>query len=316
MKFQTLGVTHNIFEPGRLKSLYEDLNSGASTKDVKQLSVDQLAQIPSIYAKLETDVDITKLENDKVYKTGNDKDILGSDIKAITMLMYTKARSAYCNFKPGNQVHTPSVNGAVPLGLLGFKRFRGIPYDKWRMAILHHVECDYDVENRKFKFKFSKEALEKIFKLDLLLGKTLASTYYDASDDTIKLNEEKNWGLVLLSALDTVMWTPKAQEIHLFRTVGMGNFSGNFATTYGTAGIKNAPKERSHITFMYNKCDTPMRLLIAQRWAFYGMHRGSDMICDFQDWDNLPKSIDDTSVAFKGIEPQQQQQGLAGRFGL
>lgn len=319
MKFQSL-AKKSIFEPGRLTTLYTDLMSGADTKTVNRLSLDDLAKVPEIYASLDPNsLDITELENDGEYLTPNKNVILGKDIKALTMLIYDKPRTAYVDYGSKSQVHNSNASGAVPLALLGFKRFKNINYDKWRTLLKQHTTStvSFDKSGRVAAWCPSNdEDLKVYWKIDMLLGKTLSSTYYDASTDTIKWNQKL--GLLQVSTLKGKGWMPKPITTRFLREAGMGNHRGNFATAWGTAriSIDRVPEGvDKDVVSLWNACDTPMRLLLAQRWAWYGQHRCSDMICSFADWDAQPENIDKMSNLLKGELPKQVS-GLSGRFGL
>ena len=322
MRFQTIGHrTTDIFKPGTLFNLLDEIREGTPAKECKQLTPDELATIPAIYATLDPLQDITAIPDEEEITTGNDKVIMGKDLKAITMLMYLKPRTAYCKF--GKEVqYRSAVSGAVPLPMLGFKRYRKIPYEYWHDQIKEELSSVVKGENKLDIYHvFKPDALEKIFKIDLLLGKTLASTYYDPVDDTIKLNEMKDWGLVLLSAFRDETFRPQVPDVRYFRVAGMGNYSGNMATRYGAAAISSGRipagvNERA--IALHNKASTPMKLLLAQRWAWYGMHRSSDAINDYRDWDNMPKNLDNMSGGFVGVAPLAAEGGNSGKsvFGV
>jgi hypothetical protein len=310
MKFQTLGVTDNIFAPGYFRDLMSEIDAGTAVKDFTRLTPDQLATIPSIYANIDPSTDIMELKPDQVIMTGNNKPILGADFKAITLIMYTKPRSTYCKFKEV-QVRARGLNGGVPLGLLGFKRHQNIRYDSWRKTALDEIK--YEDKDNVMGFKFTDDALRKIFKIDLLLGKTFASTYYDPSDDTIKLHEKKDWGLILASAFNTVIWEPKVGDVRYLRDNNVSG-KGVFSTAYGAKQVPVLKNDKLNLNYLrlHNKCNTPMKLLLSQRWCWYGMHRSTDMICDHRDWDNQPKQIDNMAAGWDGVEPKQASSELAG----
>ena len=52
-----------------------------------------------------------------------------------------------------------------------------------------------------------------------------------------------------------------------------------------------------------------MRMLLSQRWIWYGNHRNSDMICDAVNWDELPPNIDSASQVFKQSTPGKNTLG-------
>ena len=288
MRFQ---VQNDIFSEGYLLQLATSIIAGE--EKVNRLSTNELSKIPEIYAKIDYNPEsegciLDYIEADKVYKTGNGQEIVGADIRAITSLMYLKPRSAY--WKPDKpQIHDSSVGGGVPLAMLGFKRWKGINYYDW--------------------YK-DQESVQDVYNVDILLGKTLASTVYDFSTDMVSF-DEKGMGLVLLTAYKN---RATVGDIKKLRT---GNTFKNhhFASGYGASKV--AGGEDNPIIKMHNLCNTPMRLMMSQRWVWYGKHRNSDMICDYGDWDNIPKSVDDLSVAIKGEEPQvTRYKALKERFGI
>lgn len=296
MKFNTNSIkTRNIFEPGFLTQLTDDVISGKPSAEIRKLTTDEMQRLPEIYAPLNYKPDMLKelsvndfIDGNSVYKTPNGKDITGEDIKAITMLMYLKPRTAY--WKPDKpQIYDSSCCGAVPLPMLGFKRFRNINYEDWFIA-------DQDIS--------------VVFNLDLLLGATLSSTKYDDSAGEVCWN--KSLGLYRLSDNRGGGTRPNANDVKRFRTKGMGNHAGSYASVYGTSQV---PEEGANLSDkLYNRCTTPMRLMLAQRWAWYGKHRNSDMICDFEDWDNIPKDIE---TVFDKLEPQVGiPDGLKRAFGI
>lgn len=308
----------DVFEEGFLTQLAEDVLAGKPVKEIKRLTTAELNRIPEIYAQVDFEPCETVgcdqsildyIESDKVYTTGNKKEILGRDIKAITSLMYLRPRTAY--WKPdAPQIHDSSVSGGVPLPMLGFKRWRGIPYMAWNQLLGQTV-------NPKQPFVDDEGMLydadpNQVYNIDLLLGYTLASTYYCEEDDQIKLSD--GLGLQLLSYYDNVEWRPNYNDIHNFREHNMGNYKGSYASTYGAVEIKDDDSIPIHI---HNMCNTPMRLMLSQRWIWYGNHRNSDMICDFQNWDNIPKSVDTMSRQMLGLAPvPDTKQTMKARFGI
>jgi len=320
MKFQTLNKV-SIFEPGRLANLYSDLKSGANVKSVSRLSLDDLAKVPEIYGSLEpNNLDIPALDNDAEFVTPNRNVVLGRDIKALTALIYEKPRTAYVDFGKNSHVHTSWASGAVPLALLGFKRFKGIDYNKWNELLQRTTSSglEYDKAGRVKGWKIKdNEDIRIYWKLDMLLGKTLSSTLYDPSIDTIKFTD--SIGLLQVSTIQGRGWTPTPTTIRFLREAGFGNHRGNFATAWGTAriSIDTVPEGvDTTIVSLWNACDTPMRLLLSQRWAWYGQHRCSDMICDVQNWDNQPKNIDKPSTLLEGQIAKREVDGVGGLFGL
>ena len=325
----------DILTPGELTKLTDDVLSGLPTSKIKRLTTDEMHRIPEIYAGIDYSPDnlmegtiLDYLEDDKVYKTHNKKEVLGSDIKSITLLMYLRPRTAY--WKPDKpQIHDTSVCGAVPLPLLGFKRYRGIPYYAWQRELCaegFQPIVYFDDNDHPSSFILDKgrdidwtEAECPIYAVDMLLGKTLASTTYNEKTDSIDYTK---LGLVMLSFFDDEAFRPDYNDVHHFRAHNMGNFTGSFASAYGTAKVPEDWDEEEfdpHIVryIMHNECTTPMRLMLSQRWAWYGLHRNTDMICDFLDWDNIPKSVDNMSVAMEGLKPKNLPQNLIReRFGL
>jgi len=277
----------DIFSGGYLKTLADNVFS--QTLDSKELlTADDLHRIPEIYAKIDYNPEsegciLDYIESDKVYQTGNGKVISGTDIKAITSLMYLFARTKYskCPLRSG-------VTGAVPLVMLGFKRWQGINYQDWYTG---------------------KEDIEHVYSRDLLLGSTLASTMYNADNDEIVFR--KGFGLVLLAAYEN---RPNYGDVKMMRA---GNVYKNQSYAAGHGAKKVTGVKGNGVIDLHNACTNAMRLLLSQRWAYYGNHREDGAILDFQDWDNIPKSVDDLSVAIKGEEPKITRSNLMNtRFGI
>ena len=305
-------VYRNIFTPGKLVELASEIYSGKDRKAYKGLTVDEFAKVPALYNFNPREHSILDLEDEAEYVTANNEVVLGADIKALTMLMYDKPRSAYIEFGRTKQVHESIYSGAVPYPMLGFKRFSNIAYDKWRKAFGAAA-----VLNEKLELVDDSEALEKAFKIDILLGNTFASTKYDASTDQIVWND--SYGLLLLSTLVGTGYRPNPETLNYLRIKGMGNFKGSFATAYGTARIDRSNDEKidNDIIDMFNKASTPMRLLMSQRWVWYGMHRNNDMIMDLQDWDFVPKKYDTVENVFTGLKPTSDKpSGIGAHFGI
>ena len=313
-------LKRDIYAPGELTSLAESVLAGIPVKELNQLTTNEMHRIPEIYAQVPytpqgnigSNSILDVIEADKVYKTGNGHDILGGDIKAITSLMYLKPRTSY--WKPDKpQIHDSGACGAVPLPLLGFKTWKGIPYNGWLQAMLVHRAEGYDTYD-------SEMDIEDMYHLDLLLGNTLASTKYIESKDEI--DTLKGYGLAALGYFEDEIHRPNYNDVRLFREGNMGNLRGAFANTYGTVSISedNVPEDNEiqlERVRLHNKCTTPMRLLLSQRWVWYGYHRNTDMIMDFQNWDNMPKSIDTMSMDMKGIEPTEDNTSqIRARFGI
>jgi len=306
-------IYREIFKPGGLVSLAEEIYSGKDRKAYKGLTLDEFAKTPTLYSTFNPrELSILDLEDETVYKTTNGKEVLGADIKAFTMLMYDKPRTAYLEFGRVKQVHETMYSGAVPYPLLGFKRFHNIEYDKWRKMFDSGAYLD-----KSMNMVEEDGALEKAFKIDILLGNTFSSTQYDASTDQIVWKDSP--GLLLLSTLRGVGYRPNPETLQYLRIKGMGNHRGSFASSYGTARVDISKDEKidNDIINMYNKAGTPMRLLMSQRWAWYGNHRCDDMIMDFQDWGHKPKKYDTVENAFTGLKPMKGTTGgIGAHFGI
>jgi hypothetical protein len=295
MRFQK---QRNIYDEGLLTDLAESILAGVPTKDLRRMSTDEMHRLPEIYAQVDFDPSSTGsileyIDSDKTYKTGNNKAIFGRDIKAITSLMYLKPRSAY--WKPDKpQIHDTSVCGAVPIPMLGFRRWKDINYQDW---LSKRGECE----------------VEDYYNLDLLLGYTLADTKYNKVTDTVAFNTHLGLGRFSIKYYDPG-WRLNYTDVRNYREVNMGNYKGSFASTYGAITMPNPDKDQK--IAMHNACTVPMKLMLTQRWAWYGKHRNTDMICDFQDWDNIPKSVDDLSVSLAGLEPTNTDKAMNTRFGI
>jgi hypothetical protein len=287
--------TSDLLAPGFLNTLAQRLFAGEKLTAKEKLSESQLAQVVGMYARFDPDFDIREVEADKLYQTHDGKDFLGSDLKAITALMYSKPRSAYLtNKRPF--IHDSSLSSGVPIPMLAFKRHRDLSYNSFRMS-----PEDFYVEENCILECLN---VEKLWKLDQLLGNSLAST--SIVDGVVSVNEY--WGLGMLCALDWE-WTYKTMRI--CRDLGFGTKrKGSFASTFGASAIsfsdinEELSDEDMFFINIYNNSNGAVRHLLTQRWVWYGMHRNDDMICDPRDWDSMPTSVDKTSNAFTGIKPQ------------
>jgi hypothetical protein len=312
IKFAKPKIYRSMFTPGNLTFLAEEILSGKPVKDISRLTTNEMAQIPSLYSSFNPrEQSILDLEDSKIYKTKNDDEVFGKDIKAITMLMYDKPRTAY--WKPDKpQIYDTSVCGGVPLPMLGFKRFWNIKYDSWRE---YFEKAAYLNSEDEFNLVDSEGAIESAFKIDILLGKTFASTTYNAGTDEIEWND-KGYGLLLLSTAVGKGFRPNAEQLSYLRTKNMGNYKGTFANVYGTARVDNHRDIDKDIVLLHNKASQAMRLLMTQRWAWYSNHRNTDMICDFQDWNFIPKAHDTIDNVFTGLKPKSDtvNSGLGSHF--
>ena len=295
--------TSDLFTANHLNTLAQRLFAGEKLTAKEKLSESQLAQVVGMYARFDPEFDIRDVEDDKLYSTHDGKDFLGSDLKAITALMYSKPRTAYLDNKRPF-IHDSSLSGAVPLPMLAFKRHRGISYNAFRMS-----EDDFYYGEDTIN-TLQCENVEKLWKLDQLLGNSLAST--SIVDGVVTVN--KLWGLGMLCAFVEDMfpeWNYKV--IRICRDLGFGTKRrGSFASAFGASAIhfgdikEELTAQEVYFIHLYNNCNAAVRHLLTQRWAWYGLHRNSDMICDPRDWTNLPISVDKTSNVFIGVKPQAQ----------
>lgn len=294
MKFVTRMYNQKrITEQGVITDILIKLRN--EDKTVRKLTENELMQVPNIYGSLDPTMDILNIDNKDKCNTDAGT-ITGADLKALTAIIYEYPRTAYvdCGKKP--QYMVPLASSACPLALLGWKRKQNIPYNSWRLdKDLFHIE--------EGKIKLADEnALKQLFKLDLYLGKGLAST--GLSGGTLSLR--KGHGLGMLSPITDIEYLRK--DIRYFREQGTYR-NQNFASTYGATKVEENGRD---ITVLYNSCNALLKLMIAQRWVYYGLHRASDLICDFRDWDNIPPSIDDTGPSIKS----EKQTTIADMFGL
>lgn len=296
----------DFFTPGRLTELADTIYSGKARKEYTGLSVDDLVKLPTLYGTLDPrGSPILELDDNEEFVTSNKKVVLGSDIKSITWLMYDKPRSAYVDYGGVKQVHSSIHSGAVPIPLLGYKRFRKLKYNAWRDRI------DYIELTDDFTIHSEDEGLERTFRLDLLLGHTFASTKYNAATDSIEWNDKL--GLIPLSTLIGKGYKLAPEVVQYFRK-NIGKYKTHFAVTYGAASIDKTVDGSidDDLIKMHNACSTPMKLMLSQRWCWYGNHRNDDMICDFQNWDNIPLSVDGTGQdsLVKGLSNVSKKFGI------
>lgn len=299
-KFAPPKQYRDIFTPGKLTALMNEIESGTDRKEYKGLTVDEFSKVPSLYSSFDPrEISVLDLEKDKIYITKDKKEIFGADIKAITLLMYNRPRSAYIDFGRVKQCYESIYSGAVPYPLLGFKRFFGINYDSFRLKFSGvEITDEYHILG----------GLEEAFRLDLLLGNTFASTYYNVEEDQIEWKND--FGLLLLGLLNYNM---SAEEEVYLRVKSMGNYRGSPSTSYGSVKVKYCEELNSGLVDVYNIASKPMRLMMLQRWVWYGNHRCSDMICSATDWNAMPPKSDNITNVFTGLKPKG---GLKGIFDI
>ena len=292
-------VSDNLLSGGYLFSLAERLFAGEKLSAKEKLSESQLHQVVNMYSKLSPDFDIREIENDKTYQTHDGKDFLGKDLKAITALMYSKPRSAYLNNKRPF-IYDTSLCAGVPLPMLAFKRHRNLCFNGFRMS-----PKDFNVHEGGI---IECLEVEKMWKLDQLLGHSLASTSLE--NGSVHINETYGLGMLCgLQSEDIKGWTYK--PVRILRELGFGKRRGNFASTFGASSVplntieEELTKDEKAFVLLYNHSNAAVKHLLTQRWAWYGNHRNDDMICDPRNWDNTPLSVDKDSNSFIGIKPQQ-----------
>ena len=290
-------LTSKLLTEGFLNTMAQRLFSGEKLTPKEKLSESQLAQVVNMYSTFDPQLDIRRVKDDMQYHTHDGKPFLGSDLKAITALMYSKPRSAYLTTKRPH-IHDSSLASGVPIPMLAFKRHRGMKYNDFRMH-----ENDFNIEPGGMVTALN---VEKLWKLDQLLGNALAST--SLVDGVVTVN--KQYGLAMLCAFkDIPGWTYK--PIRILRDQGFGNRKGAFSNSFGASAVplsdikEELTDDEKAFILIYNNSNAAVKHLLTQRWIWYGMHRNDDMICDPRDWDNLPTSVDKISNAFVGVKPQQ-----------
>lgn len=292
MRMNSLTFGSSYFAPGKLTELGEKILSGADRKSYRGMKPDDLIKLANFYSLPKT-LDLREIPDEEELQIDNQA-ITGLDLKTITLVMWQKPRTAYVDFGKIKQVHSSLYSGAVPIPLLGLKRKKNRPYSFLNDRMVGWVELDDDniiVEKKP-------GALERCWITDMWLGQTFTSTKWQ--------NDQIVWaqpGLLLLNTLAESM-RPTAAEVRYLREKGMGGHKGHWATAYGTASadIPDDKKLRPAVLQLYNKCDSPMRLMLAQRWCWFPKQRNKDMISDAWDFDNQPPAAD--KDMFAGLEPQ------------
>ena len=295
LKFSKKGTVYNrdLFKPGELTKWVSELLCEVNTF---KLTTSEYSRLPSLFNFDPKETHVLSLDDDQVILSAENKEILGSDLKSLVMLMYLKPRSFYLkNDKP--YVHESFFSGGVPIPLLGFKRHQGISYDAWRTS----CKCNAYI-NEEGELVAWEDDVEKCFKLDVYLGRLLAST--EVKDDVV--DWKGGYGLFLMSTSKLIM---DAGLVKSFRdSTSPGAYRASKIT-----GKKMLKEEAPEHLALYNSLSKDMRLMFIQHWIWYGKHRCSDMIMDHTNWDNEPRSFDGVDNLFKGLEPSTQ---LYQKFGL
>jgi hypothetical protein len=273
----------DLFASGTLTTLYESLIEAKSnnTKIKNRLKEGELSRLVEIYAAVPPDRDIEDIDPKETLTTPEDNRILGKDYRSMVLMVYQFARGDYSDIK---QVTTNAFSAGVPLGLLAYRNYYNKDYESWRLS----PEL-FNVDGYKV-YPNSSETLKKILKLDLLLGKALASTYID-ENNTIQCRTEA-YGLALLCGItDYPRFRPGV--IEQLREDSHGRRRGNSARGYGASRLLLTKEDEDTDKFIryYNRCNQNIKHLLLQKWI-YCVPNNTNMITDVRNWDKPMKAID------------------------
>jgi len=255
--------------------MLDKLNTGEILTTKQKLTTDELMKIPDMYASIKPITPLFKMDKSKLLTTPNKKQILTGDLQALTGIIYKYRRTSYWK-STGPAYRDTMGSGAVPLALMGWRNAHGTSYN-YLYEVLKLVRPDHCLE------------------LDKYLG-------YDFSSTEI-IDGQPVWrdtlGLIRCRQ-EAEKLEPTLNDIKRLRDEG-SHSNVNPLAGWGTKKIDNP--DNAYID-LYNASNQFIRHMLGQRWLWYGKHRSADMICDYKDWDNIPKDVDATSTAFGGIPPR------------
>jgi hypothetical protein len=242
-------------------------NALCNEEKITKLTPSNLTHCISVYSAFNPrEVSIFELDSAHTYKTVNGDHILGADIKALTFMMYRFPRSMYAAFTKasGPQYKNSSISSGAPIPLVGYKRFHNMPF-----SICYTKKTEPDI----------------IFKYDMLLGQALSST--SIMDNTIIIKDNK--GLITAKQANVKMLPTAVALEH--RISSFGNRNGSYLTGFGASQIVGQDD--------YNSCNHALRHMMLQRWIYAPAYRSDDMICDIEDFDNMPEALEEKVLTIK-----------------
>lgn len=302
-------TTKSIYSPNRIRDMLVLLESGEKLSTKEMLKDGDMAQIPKLFSQLPFDVNILGIENDSKIETADGLSMLGSDFKALMLMMYKYTRSNY--FKPENPGYrTAHLSAAVPLPLVGYRNFKKRAFNDWKLP------SDYFFVGDDGVLRIKDQHMSDLFQLDVLLGYGLSSTSIDA-EGVVTVNGL--WGLSFASewaARNKLQLSTAA--VRFLQNNSLGKRRGNIGTAYGCSDIKLSDYcaslqikednvEATNAWRLYDRSCQLIRHLLAQRWCYYNLHRSDDMIGGLGNWDTHVTSINKDSTSMAGIQPKQSQ---------
>jgi hypothetical protein len=304
IKFQRYN-TQNIFTPGRLTLLAKRLIGNKERLLAKdKLTTSDMSQIPKMFAKLDPDFVIEEIKNDDTLTTSDNKEFTGADFKALIAIMYKCSRGSYW-YPKENQLKQSSLCAATPLPLVGFKRFKNIPYSYFQLPSEYFEDF----------LTIKKEHIKDLYNLDRLLGYGLRSTIYQ--DGVVNLSEA--FGLGMFGSVDKEKVRFSPTLIKQVRELSLGNRSGSVFTSFGASKVTSVEVDDIGLEYwlnLYNNGNSLIKHMLTQRWVYYTYHRSEDMITNPFDWDKLMPALDTPSTSIKGLTPQKDTTTGLEEYGL
>ena len=288
IQFKT-GNTYNrdLFKPGTLYDLYRQVRDQKDQDPRKKipnlLSEGELARLVEIYSCVKPGSSLLDVENDQILTTKLGNKVTGRDFKSMVRMVYEYARGDYAKIK---QVEKNTYAAGVPLGLLAYRDHYGKKYNDFRLPT-----TDFEVSNTQKITPANDDVLEKVFHLDLLLGKALASTRINKEGTMVEWNSVYGLGILCADLSDVKI---SRTTIELMRPASLGRRNTSMERGYGANILSLEDFDEVHHNYirLYNNCNLTIKHMLLQRWIYY-MPQNSNMITSYHDWDKGMKPLDD-----------------------
>ena len=274
-----LNIGPAYFEHGYLSSMLRTLLSKGS---VKKLENQVLTHIASTLAVLAHEQDIYELlfnDEDRVIKRDNTS-IHTKDLAAF-VLMDNQFTRGYFSKTAGRNAMSDTTNcSGVPLLLEGSKRLFKKNYMSWLDEWEDKKRLDVFLPSHLASYTLSSEGWEQAEKLGLLVF------------HRYKVNIRP--------------------EIVIELQQRLGNF--NTPNPKMLDALEEDTSEMREVLRLYNRASYRMRNMILRGWCWNEVCRNSSMICDWNDWDNIPSKLDQLAglqpLAATGLDPYEKFLGI------
>ena len=260
-------IQPKFLEHGYLSSMLRSLLNSAKLE--KKLDNNVLTHIATILANEAKSGDIyEKLFNTDDYLISWEGRTLHSKDLASFVLMDNNFARGYFARSPGRTAMSDTTNcGGVPLLLEGSKRLYNRTYSSW---------LDEWDDNKK---------------LDIFLPAQLAS--YTLTN-LGEYEQAEKYGLLVYHKFNVQI----RDEIIVELRNRVGHW--NQPNAKMVKAVEDDTEEMKEVIEIYNKSSYRMRNMVLRGWCWNEICRSSSMICDWNNWDEMPPKISDLA----GLQPK------------